>query len=382
MASPTDWARVIGTTIVNHLREEELTTFRKFKVFAMLENSGNVLMNQSGRSMDWNVRFRNAPVTGNTGDTPRTFARINMWKRPELGWRGFTTTDAIYRREMLENRGQQALVDVASKMSERLKESLEQHLSYQPYVDGNAPGRENDFHGMESFLGFDGTVDESVAGVATKRTSGNTADRYGFPDDNYATLSTRPGYYGGGRINATSGQWPNVPVDPEFDFYSPVIINYNASSFNSAGTRSWRANCVFAMREGIHQCKRNDTKEAQIDMVVLDRQLYIQFLNSYRSEERIVVSKETGLKALGFSDSVSLDGVDITSEYACPTGKGYGISIGNMELRCLESQLMVAEGPFFDEETQSYRYACSTLGNLRFRSPRNFFMLAPVTAAA
>jgi hypothetical protein len=382
MASPTDWARVIGTTIVNHLREEELTTFRKFKVFAMLENSGNVLMNQSGRSMDWNVRFRNAPVTGNTGDTPRTFARINMWKRPELGWRGFTTTDAIYRREMLENRGQQALVDVASKMSERLKESLEQHLSYQPYVDGNAPGRENDFHGMESFLGYDGTVDESVAGVATKRTSSNTADRYGFPDDNYATLSTRPGYYGGGRINATSGQWPNVPVDPEFDFYSPVIINYNASSFNSAGTRSWRANCVFAMREGIHQCKRNDTKEAQIDMVVLDRQLYIQFLNSYRSEERIVVSKETGLKALGFSDSVSLDGVDITSEYACPTGKGYGISIGNMELRCLESQLMVAEGPFFDEETQSYRYACSTLGNLRFRSPRNFFMLAPVTAAA
>lgn len=382
MASPTDWARVIGTTIVNHLREEELTTFRKFKVFAMLESSGNVLMNQSGRSMDWNVRFRNAPVTGNTGDTPRTFARVNMWKRPELGWRGFTTTDAIYRREMLENRGQQALVDVASKMAERLKESLEQHLSYQPYVDGNAPGRENDFHGMESFLGYDGTVDESASGVAAKRTSSNTADRYGYPDDNYATLSTRLGYYGGGRINATTGQWPNVPVDPEFDFYSPVIINYNASSFNSSGARNWRTNCVFAMREGIHQCKRNDTKEAQIDMVVLDRQLYIQFLNSYRSEERIVVSKENGLKALGFSDSVSLDGVDITSEYACPTGKGYGISVGNMELRCLESQLMVAEGPFFDEETQSYRYACSSLGNLRFRSPRNFFLLAPVTAAA
>jgi hypothetical protein len=53
-----------------------------------------------------------------------------------------------------------------------------------------------------------------------------------------------------------------------------------------------------------------------------------------------------------------------------------------MELRCLENQLFVAEGPFFDEETQAYRYACSSLGNLRFRSPRNFFLLAPVTAAA
>lgn len=390
MASPTDWSRVIGTTIVNHLREEELATFRKFKIFAMLEASGNVVMNQSGRGFDWNVRFRNAPVTGNTGDTPRTFSRINMWKRAELPWRGFTTTDAIYRREMLENRGQQALVEVASKMAERLKESLEQHLSYQPYRDGNAAGAENDFHGLESFLRYTGTVDESTSGVADLDSTsssgflGGTADRYGYPDDNYAGLSTKLGFYGGGRIEGTLGQWPNVPVSEDFDYYSPLIINYNASSFNnlSSGNRNWKVNSVYAIREGIHGCKRNDTKEAQIDLVVLARQLYIEFLNAYKDQERIVVSKENGLKSLGFADTVSLDGVEITSEYACPAGKGYGLSIGNMEMRCLENQLMVAEGPFFSEETQAYRYACSTLGNFRFRSPRNFFLLAPVTAPA
>lgn len=381
MASPTDWARVIGTTIVNHLREEELATFRKFKIFAMLEQSGNVVMNQSGRGFDWNVRFRNAPVTGNTGDTPRTFARVNMWKRAELPWRGFTSTDAIYRRELLENRGQQALVDVAGKMASRLQESLEMHLSYQPYKDGSAAGAENDFHGMDSFLNYDGTVDESSSSVASKRTSSNTGDRYGFPDDTYAGLSTRLGFYGGGRINAATGTWPNVPVESELDFYSPVVINYNASSFNSDGTRNWKANCIFAIREGIHQCKRNDTKESQIDMVVLDRQLYIQFLNQFADKERIMVSKENGLKSMGFTDVTQLDGVEVCSEYACPAGRGYGLSIGNMELRCLENQLFVAEGPFFDEETQAYRYACSSLGNLRFRSPRNFFLLAPVTAA-
>ena len=349
MASPTDWSRVIATTIVQHLREEELTTFRKFKVFAMLESSGNVLMNQSGRGFDWNVRYRNAPVSGNTGDTPRTFSRVNMWKKAELPWRGFTTTDAIYRREMLENRGQQALVDVASKMAERLQESLEQHLSYQPYRDGNASGHENDFHGMESFLGHAGTVDESASGVADQDAGGGAADRFGYPDDNYAGLSTKLGYYGGGRIGATTGVWPDVPVDPELDFYSPLIINYNAN------------------------------KEAQIDMVVLDRGLYVTLLNTYKDQERIVVERENGLRALGFSDVVSLDGVELTSEYAVPNGSGYGISIGNMELRCLENQLMVAEGPFFSEETQSYRYACSTLGNFRFKSPRNFFKLAAVT---
>ena len=98
MASVGDWARVIGTTIVQHLREEELAVFRKFKVFAMLEQSGNVLMNQSGRGFDWNVRYRNAPVSGSTGDTPRTFARQNLWKRAELPYRGFTTQDSIFRR--------------------------------------------------------------------------------------------------------------------------------------------------------------------------------------------------------------------------------------------------------------------------------------------
>lgn len=386
MASPNDWARAIATTIIQHTREEEIAVFRRFKVFAMLESSGNILMNQSGRGFDWNVRFRNAPVTGNTGDTPRTFSRINMWKRAELPWRGFTTTDSIFRRELLENRGKEALVNVASQMAQRLQESLEQYLSYQPYVDGNAAGNENFFHGALSFLGYNGTIDESVSGVATANTTasgtflGGTSDRFGFPSDTYAGLSTQLGYYGGGRLNASTGTFPDVPVDPEFDFYAPIVVNYNSSGFK--GQRNWKENCVMATREGIVQCKRNDTKESQIDMVVLDRKLYIQYLNSLESKERAIVTRENGLRAYGFSDVFEQDGCEICHEVAVPPGLGFGLSIGNMELRCLENQLFMAEGPYFSEENQSYRYACSTLGNMRFRSPRNFFLLAPVTAPA
>jgi hypothetical protein len=376
MASPTDWARVIATTIVQHTREQELAVFRRFKVFAMLEQAGNIVMNQSGRGFDWNVRFRNAPVTGNSGDTPRTFSRINMWKRAELPWRGFTTTDSIYRREMLENRGQQALVNVAEGMATRLQESLEQYLSYQPYVDGNAAGNENFFHGMLSFLGYDGTIDSSNALVCQPRAA-NAADKFGYAKGSYAGLSTQLGYYGGGRLNATTGTWPEVPVDPEFDFYSPVIVNYQSTGFK--GRQSWAENCVMATREGIVQCKRNDTKESQIDMVALDRKLFIQYLNALESKERALVTKENGLRAFGFLDTFEQDGCEICHEVAVPPGLGFGISIGNMELRCLESQLFNAEGPYFSEETQSYRFACSTLGNMKFRSPRNFFLLAPVS---
>lgn len=379
MASPTDWARAIATTIIQHTREEEIAVFRRFKVFAMLEAQGNILMNQSGRGFDWNVRYRNAPVTGNTGDTPRTFQRVNMWKRAELPWRGFTATDSIYRRELLENRGQQALVNVASQMAQRLQESLEQYLSYQPYVDGNAAGNENFFHGALSFLGYNGTIEEGATKTAGQRTSANTIDRFGYPTDNYAGLNTELGYYGGSRINTTTGNWPDVPVDPEFDFYSPVVVNYNSTGFR--GQQNWKENCVVATREGIVQCKRNDTRESQIDMVVLDRKLFIQYLNSLESKERAIITRENGLRSYGFSDVFEQDGCEIAHEAAVPAGLGFGLSIGNMELRCLENQLFMAEGPYFSEETQSYRYACSTLGNMKFKSPRNFFLLAPVTAS-
>lgn len=379
MASPTDWARAIATTIVQHTREEEIAVFRRFKVFAMLEQSGNILMNQSGRGFDWNVRYRNAPVTGNSGDTPRTFSRINMWKRAELPWRGFTATDSIYRRELLENRGQQALVNVASQMANRLQESLEQYLSYQPYVDGNAPGNENFFHGALSFLGYNGTINESAAGVAEQRAA-SQSDRFGYPTDSYAGLSTQLGYYGGGRLNAATGTFPDVPVDPEFDFYSPLIVNYNSTGWGNSA--KWGENAVQATREGIVQCKRNDTRESQIDMVILDRKLFVSYLNQLETKERAIVSRENGLRAYGFSDVFEQDGCEIAHEVAVPPGLGFGFSVGNMELRCLENQLFMAEGPYFSEETQAYRYACSTLGNMRFKSPRNFFLLAPVAAPA
>ena len=52
MSSSTDWARSIATTIVNHLREEEIASLRKYKVFAALEGSGNIRTNMSGRGFD------------------------------------------------------------------------------------------------------------------------------------------------------------------------------------------------------------------------------------------------------------------------------------------------------------------------------------------
>jgi hypothetical protein len=376
MASSTDWARSIGTTIVNYLREEELNTFRKFKVFAALEGSGNVIMNQGGLGLNWQVRYRNQPVTGNNGETPRVFARQNLWVDANLPYRGYQVTDSIYKREMLENRGQQALINVAGKMASRLQESMEQHLAKEVWIDGNLAGNELRFHGLDSFTAIDGTV-SIVDG--TKRAA-NADDPFGWPADVYAGINTGLGAVAGSQLQ---GSWPNGVADPEYDFYSPIVVNTTSKYFkgkDSTGADSftWKDQCVQAVREGIQQAKRNDTKASQIDMVILDRKMYIDYMNKLDSKERILANNNEGLRSYGFKDVFQQDGVDISTEYAVPSGCGYGLSIANMELRCMEGSLMTAEGPFYNEDTQAYRYVVSVLANLKFVSPRNFFKLQAI----
>jgi hypothetical protein len=369
MASASDWARAIGTSITNYLRTEEIAVLRKFRVFAALEGSGNVLTNQSGRGFSWEVRFRNQPVSANNGETPRSFARHNLWKTAKLDYRGYQVNDMILRREMLENRGQQALIDVAGKMAQRLQESMEQHLSREVYVDGDQPGNEHRFCGLDTMFGVDGSVNvDTGAREATARAE----DPFMWPKDNYAGLSTELGAEAGSQLE--TGSWPNVPCDESYDYYSPIVVNYTSTFFGGA-TATWKDQCVEAVREGLHQAKRNDTKESAIDLVLLDRRMYIDYLNRLDSKERAIVTKTNGLKSYGFSDVFEQDGCEISTEYAVPTGCGYGLSISNMYLHAMEGSLITAEGPYYNESQQAYRYIASVLANLRFVSPRNFFKL-------
>jgi hypothetical protein len=371
MASSTDWARTIGTTLVLHLKEEELATFRKYKVFALLEGNGRVAMNQGGRGFDWEVRYRNQPVTSNNGESPRVFARQNLWQRANLPYRGYSVTDMVTKREMLENRGVSQLIDVAGKMASRLQESMQEQLGQEIYVDGNLPGNENRWHGLESIFGYDGTIN-----VATgAKRAANAADPFAYPMDIYAGLSTELGALGGSQREA--GSWPYVPVDPEYDYYSPLIVNYTSTYFAGA-TATWKDQCIEAIREGVQNAKRNDTKESQIDLILLNRKLYIDFLNRLDARERAIVTKTSGLRSYGLGDVVELDGIETSTEYAIPSNTGYALSIGNMEMKCMEGQLMTGEGPYYNEELQAHRYAVSVLANIKMKSPRNFVKFAAV----
>ena len=150
----------------------------------------------------------------------------------------------LYTREMLENRGQQALIQVVGKMATRLQTSIEQKLAGEVYVDGDEPGNELRFQGLDSFFDYDGSINIADG---TWRGTGvvNAEDRFLYPKDTYAGLSTELGAIAGSQT--AEGAWPDAQCDPEYDYYSPIIINALSTSFADSG--EWVDTCVAAIRE-------------------------------------------------------------------------------------------------------------------------------------
>ena len=369
--NPVAFARTSATTLANHIREVEESMLRNFQLGALLESAGRVNYNNSGEGFDWPVQYRLHKVEGNTGETQRNFARRNLWKTANLEFRGYQTTDAMYYREFRSNKGPEGIVKVFDKFVERLETSMTQAFGGEYYVDGSASGNEQSWHGLESMFALNGTV---TATSGAQRTA-NAADIVGYPNDSYAALSTVLGNYGG--ENESSQYWPDGIADGEFDFWSPLVVNYTTTHADlPSTTNTWAGQGDEAMRYAIINSQRNASKTCQITNILLARDLYMGLLNIIDDKERIAISSENSLRALGFKQTVNFDGIEVSWEAGIESGVGYGLNYDNIELKSMDESLLRSEGPEYDIHSQAFVAAVSTLSNLKFSSPRNFFKLA------
>lgn len=361
-----EWQRVLNTTIHQYIREEEENILRDRKILALLKSRGRITFNHGGDLMDWKVRYKRAPMRVFRESDTLTFNRINRWKTAQLDWRGYAATDSINKMEKLKNKGTEAIIKFFEQMTQNLMADIEEHFGDELYVDGNAAANAGRIHGFESWFGNSGGATNGY--VAT-------------PSDTYAGLSTVLGNYGGSwSTTGGSTNWPDGTGDAEYDFWSPLIVDYTDTAW-SPTTKTWANTCVEAMRYGILKMMKNKSRKGQMDMIQLERELFRLFLEKQEAKERITVNrgdKKGGLVSLGFTDVVNLDGVDITSEYGVPTATGYGHAIEHMELRSLQGQLFVAVTPDFDIASYSDRYSIDFFGNMR-ANPRYQAKFANVT---
>jgi hypothetical protein len=322
---------------------------RNRKLLALLKNKGRISYGWSGSQMDWKVEFRRNTMDGYADGDNLNFAKHERWRTATLGWRGYSMTDSISKQERLVNSGTEAIIGIFSTMATNLMKDMEESFAEELFINGYLPANAKRMHGIESIFGV-GTY------------PGDTS--YVLPaSQTYAGLSTALGAYGG----TWSGTWPSGRGSTDYDFWTPLIVNYGSTSFSA--TRTWAANCHAAIRYLIIKTKRNKSSSGQLDMIQVDDDMYRTLLNTLDDKERIIVNRNqanSGLVKLGFTDVTNIDGTDVTWEYGCPPDVGYGFNIDNMEIRSLQQQLFEPDGPDYDIATRSYRFAIDFLGNMTF----------------
>ncbi|MAH44510.1 hypothetical protein CMI37_01700 [Candidatus Pacearchaeota archaeon] len=372
--NPVAFARTSATTLAKHIREVEEVMLRNFQMGALLEAAGRVNYNNSGEGFDWPVQYRLHRIEGNTGETARNFARRNLWKTASLEYRGYQVADTMYYREFRSNRGPEGIVKVFDNFVERLETSLTEGLGGEYYVDGTATGNEQSWHGLESLFGTDGTVGAADGAQNLISATLDPADIVAWPSATYAGLSTVLSNYGG--ENESGEYWPHGIADPEMDFWTPLIVNYTTTHADlPSTTNTWAGQGDEAMRFAIIQSQRNTSKNGQMTNIMLGRDLYMGLLNLIDDKERIAITSEHNLRALGFKNVVNFDGIEVSWEAAVPSSVGYGLNYDNIELKSMDESLLRSEGPEYDIHSQSFNAVVSTLSNLKFSSPRNFFKL-------
>jgi len=373
--------RAINTTIAKYFKTVEEAVLRKRVVLAMLMSKGNIHMGASGLKMNWKIRFRRTSSQPLLGGQTLTFVPRDQWRTAELGWRGFASTNSIEEFELEMNKGKEAIVNVWSNAAKLLASDIEQNFADQLYTDGEASGRESDLHGFESIFGTNG--------VSTKRP-------IGINDDSYAGVATDLASEGGSwsttGTNTSYTDWPDGRGDYHYDFFTPLVVNYSSTISTSAGagnigwsasTKTWLNTCIEALRFGILGCSKNDGPDAKMDLIILEQAMMRDLKNKLQAEEQITVTKNTGPGspyALGFTDTINVDGVDCMWEYGVPANVGYGLPLGLIELHSLKPKLFNPGGPDFRPEDQSWRIWTKFMGNLKFGNEkggvRNFLKFA------
>ena len=353
--SSPEWARVINTTLINFLRKEEVNMMRNRRLTALLQEKNRITYNWTGRETEVRVRYRRPDMTGYGDMDVVTFVRQDRWKTANLGLRGYNIPDMVTKKERLMNKGEEAVIKLFGQVGENLKKDMEDQFAEEYYVDGEATGNEKKMHGIESFMGQGGST--------------TVVNGFKSPTDTFAGLLTDLSNYGG----TWTGTWPDGSGPPQYDFWSPLLIDYtDADAWQDGAT--WATNCVEILRTAFIYCQRNGAKDGLIDMGLMSHSMYRDLLTKLATVERHVFTagNKSPLQAIGFRDVVQVDGTDATWEFGIPGSKCYGFNCDKMETRSWQPQLFVAEGPDWDPTQKAWKFSVDFFGNT-FWNPRYFF---------
>jgi hypothetical protein len=348
----TTSTRVLHATREQWAKELSDQTTESHALLKLLKERKNI-KHVAGTKLKWTVKYKQLDLTPYADMEAGNWVRNTLTKTAELEWRGYKMYDAISEQEFMENAaGDTQIIDLFASKLKQMEEDANQRLVREFYKDGNASGNEKRFHGIESFMGVGSqTAGDQFASIL---------------DDSYAGLDTTKGHYGGADSR-----------DPEYDFWSPVIVSTNPTG------ETFATKAIEMLRRGITEARRGGQK-SRLDLITTDRTNYRSILDLLDDKERLIVPADSIAK-FGFGDIVHVDGCPVTIDPDMPTTDGdnnavraYGWNTSQMELVLLKNprgkkdMLWNASGDVFREDNFAFRFWLGIAGNIKCYSPRHF----------
>lgn len=307
------WSGIRSSTIEKHLEGEIYETVVKKKAFlGLLESNGRISYDGSGRSVTKRIRYRRTPMATNSELMGLSFPQYDKRVVAEFDMRGHVATQGLSEWNSTQNQGKEAIIKLWADMVTELVEDIRFYFNRALLLtDGYAPGNETAVCGLDSMFGHDGTL------------IGNKVLR---PNDNYGTIDTALGSMGG----EFTGTWPVGFGDPEFDFWSPLIVKASGSGWGAGG---WQEQCVKIVRFVKLHAIRNDER---MNVMLVNQQYMEHLMNKHDTKEQVIVqrgSTKPGDVGFGF-ETIWQDGLPIIMETDLPNDTAFGISFDSLRLVC------------------------------------------------
>ncbi len=362
--------RVAKVTLAHWARHVSDQAKNRFPLLKVLSQKGRIKRGKHGGELRWPVQYKQHSLVPHIDAQAQTFDRFNEIKNANLRWAGLECVDAITHQEKEENGGEEAVVKIFASRAKLMQRSALQQFGKKPYVDGDSADRE--FHGLESMMSLTGqTATDALATTL---------------NDTYAGLSTSYTAFKAGAVKGT---------DEEYGVWSPVVVNCNRTV--SGSTRAWSDFADEYIRKGLIEATYGDAEEDCVDLIMLKKQSFEEFLNLLDDKERVnlVRGSDPQGAAYGFNPKrfVHFDGVAVGWDFGVPatdsqagldTVHGYGLNTDMMEL-CLLGKSGGKGDTIFSVKTayDPYRMAdlirLICLGNFKFESPRHFIKFAEIS---
>jgi len=355
---------VLATTVSEYSKGAEDLTVRNRPLLSYARKYNRFQYNCSGTSSTWQVKYKQPPISQAGDDGNISFNVNTAYKQATLPWRGYQGTDRLTELQKQMNKGLPALINLYEGKVDELIQSFNDTFPSQLYVDGNASGYENAFHGLNSFTG-------AANSAATNLVSN--------PSDSYAGLTTNLGTYGGtwtaNRSSSESPQYPNATIakdwpwgsgTSEYDFWAPKLVNTTGTGWT--GSTKFQDNCEEVINRTSLWLASTGGSDGPM-LGVFGGDMFGDIRKFFAARNRQIVPNKEATD-LGFGDTINLNGVALIHDFDCPASSGFMFRVSAMKLKFLYSKMFEIKGPEYDIHTNSYLMLLNCYGNAQF-SPKH-----------